>query len=124
MNLQMIVQPLAELASLSYQERYVIGGTADEYVLDVELLENVDGIQYWIERPEHGIALTDEQRVALWDLFSYIKSHSGEALSATSREEGSAIIRDSEVWATLRAKAAATLETFGGESAVLADIFQ
>lgn len=113
MNLQLITRPLAELASLSFQERYVIDGTIDRHVLDVELLENVEGLQSLVRQPEHQAELDEAQRSALEDLFSYLEAHSGEALAASSREESATLIRESQVWSTLRAKAAAALRAFG-----------
>jgi hypothetical protein len=81
--------------------------------LDVELLENLNGLQYIVGRPENEAALTDAQRGALEDLFAYIDAYSGEALSAQSRDEAAILIRESVVWKTLRAKAATALQLFG-----------
>ena len=104
---------LAQLASLPFQERYVIGGNVDEYVLDVELLENVDSLKYLVRRPEHRHVLTNDQMVALEDIFLFIENRSGEALSARSREEGALLIRESSVWKDLRAKSTYALHLFG-----------
>jgi hypothetical protein len=113
MEVSNITWRLAQLASLPFQERYVIGGTPDEYVLDVELLENVDGLKYMIRRPENEAVLTAAQRDGLETLFAYIETCSGEALARRSRDEGAMLIRESEVWKTLRAKAAVALQLFG-----------
>lgn len=104
---------LAQLASLPFQERYVINGTADEYILDTELLENVDGIKYLIRQPDQRSSLSQEQLAALNDLGDYLEAHSGDALSGEQVEERAAMIRGSEVWTTLRAKSALALEAFG-----------
>lgn len=113
MNTNDITWRLAQLSSLPFQERYVIGGTPDEYVVDAELLENVDGLKYLVRRPENKGTLTEAQRGALEDLFAYIEMHSGDALSAQSHDEGMTLIRESVVWKTLRDKAATTLQLFG-----------
>lgn len=104
---------LAQLASLTYQERYVIGGTKDEYLLDTELIENVDAIRYMLERGGASPTMSDEQATSLQDLLAYVAAHSEEALSAKSREEQTSMIRDSKVWRTLRSKAAVALASFG-----------
>lgn len=104
---------MARLSSLSYQERYVIAGTADEYVVDVELLEDVDGLKYQVRRPEGRAQFTNAQLATLEDLFDYIEAHSGEALSGKSREDAAVLIRESDVWSEMRAKAASALAAFG-----------
>lgn len=113
MNAEDITWKLAQLASLPFQERYVIGGTADEYVLDTELLENVDGLKYLVRRPENRVVVTEDQMAALEELFFYIENNSGEVLSGKSREECASLIRESTVWKELRAKAKYALQLFG-----------
>ncbi len=108
-----IIWRLAQLASLPFQERYVIDGTLDEYVLDTELLENVDGLKYQIRRHENKNILTAEQSRTLDDLFAYIENHSGQALSGKSREECALLIRESKVWKEMRNLANNALKTFG-----------
>jgi hypothetical protein len=108
-----IIWRLAQLASLPYQERYIISATVDEYILAVELLENVQGLKYLVLRPEHQGLTDNNQLSSLVDLIQYIEVVSGEALSAKSPEENVTLIRDSSAWKTLRAKAAETLWLFG-----------
>lgn len=113
MNKNYIIPRLARLSSLPYQELYVIGGTAAEYVLDVELLEDVDGLKYQVRRPEERAQFTNAQLTTLEDLFDYIEANSGEALSGESREHAAVLIRGSDIWSEMRAKAASALEAFG-----------
>jgi hypothetical protein len=113
MDTEDIIWRLAALASLPYQERYVIGGSKEEYAVDTELLEDVDGLQYLLKKPANKDRITDEQRAALHELFMLIDQRSGEALDRSTREESAKLIRDSEVWNALRAKASAALSLFG-----------
>ncbi|KDA02478.1 hypothetical protein [Hyphomonas oceanitis] len=113
MNAENIMWRLAQLSSLPFQERYVIGGRADEYVIDTELLENIDWLKYLVRRPGERAQLTNVQLATLEDLFDYIDAHSAEALSGKSRQDAAALIRGSEVWNEMRAKAASALEAFG-----------
>lgn len=113
MIVNVIVSKLARLASLPFQERWVIGGNIDEYVRDDELLEDVDSLQYLLALPENRVAVSDVQMAALSDLISCISANSGEALAANSREEAADLMRHSVIWNTLRTKAANTLELFG-----------
>ena len=113
MDVKDILWRLAQLCSLPFQERYVIGGTADEYIVGVELLENVDSLKYIVRRRENFKILTEAQRSGLEDLFAYIEAQSGAALSAGSRDESAKLIREGAVWKGLRANAAVALRHFG-----------
>lgn len=113
MNADDIIWRLAQLASLRFQERYVIGGTSEEFVLDAELLENVDSLKFSLRRPENQDFLTQEQVAALEDLFSAIEESADKALSGGSREEGALLIRESQIWKSLRSKAGHALNLFG-----------
>lgn len=113
MNSDDVIWRLAQLASLPYQERYVIEGNPSEYVLDSELLENVDGLKFYFQRPENQGVLASAQAEAINQLISYIEAHSNEALSGDSRAARSLLIRESEVWATLRRLASLALSHFG-----------
>ena len=113
MKVNDIVWRLAELASLPFQERYVIGATAEEYLLATELLENVDSLQYLVSRPENAYLLNADQLAALDELFKCIDEHSGEALSGASDDATAELIRSGTVWKMLRIKASSALSTFG-----------
>ena len=113
MTIDDILWRLAQLASLQFQERFVIAGTKDEYVLDVELLEDVDAIQYMLERSDPPVPLNEEQVASLADLITYIRKQSAEALRDQSRLDAANHIRNSEIWMTLRQKAANSLSSFG-----------
>jgi hypothetical protein len=97
-----IVWRLACLASLPYQERYVLNGTTDEYVVDHELIDDVDALKFRIRRPENATVLDPNQRVAVEEL-----------LSAIERTEVRDDIREDAGWSALRLSAAAALKTFG-----------
>lgn len=107
MNIEDVTRNLIALASLPYQERYVLNGTKEEYVLGVELLENVDSLKYLLSRPENRSQITDEQTSALEDLFSYIDNNSERAVSESSK------LSESDVWDNLRAKSTYALTLFG-----------
>ncbi len=114
MEISDIVWRLASLASLPYQERYVLAGTVDKYIIEAELLEDVIGLKFLLEHPGNRTSVNNDQMAALEDLFFYIEANSGEALAgAPTKAEMEALIRESEVWKTLRTKAATALKAFG-----------
>jgi hypothetical protein len=121
MTINDIIVPLARLASLSFQERYVIGGTAEEYFIPEELLEDVDSFRFRIDRPENWNLLDVAQRAALEDLCRYIDEHSGEALEVETREAFAHELRHGVVWTELRRRASAILALFGASPDPTAD---
>ncbi len=86
---------MAPPSSLPFQERYVIGGKTDQYVLDTELLENVDGLGPLLENPANGHVLDDMQSAKLAELVECVRENSGAALSAGSRDSAAIHIRRS-----------------------------
>ena len=108
-----LVTALARLASLPYQQRYIIGGTADTYVLPEELLEDVDGLVLRAKRAENSAQFSDAQMCALDALATFIDEHSGKALGFSSPEDAADKILNGATWSELRSKASAALAEFG-----------
>jgi hypothetical protein len=109
-----VIWRLACLASLPYQERYVLNGSEELYVTESELIQDIEGIRYVLERPGGLGFLNSGQMQALRELFSYIQLHSAEALAgAQTKAEMEALIKDSQVWKGLRSKAESALKEFG-----------
>ncbi len=113
MDTQDITWRLANLASLPYQERYVINGTIEEYLVDVDLIENVDSLKFLIWRPEHRHLINKEQEEALNQLFAFIDANYTAAISAPSRDAGVEAMRSGPVWTEMRALSAQALALFG-----------
>jgi hypothetical protein len=108
-----LVAALARLASLPYQQRYIIGGTVETYVLPEELVEDVDGLILRSKYPDNIVLFTGAQMAALDALSSLIDEISGEALSFSLSADVAEKIRSSPIWAELRLRAAIALELFG-----------
>jgi hypothetical protein len=105
---------LAPLASLSYQERWINGGDKDRYVLASEMLEDLFRVQEQLRIPGFFQGeITIAQRAHLDGLFDYMNQHVDEALAGRSQTEQAQLIRDSEVWRTMRERAADALRVFG-----------
>jgi len=113
MNTADVIWRVAQLSSLPFQERYVIGGTSDEYIIPEELFENVEVLKYSLSKPSECADFTASQLTCLKALIDYIETVSGEALSGNSREDTVFLIRRSNVWNEMRSKAAFTLNAFG-----------
>ena len=101
------------MASWPFQERFIVNATSDEYVLDTEVIENVDAIRYAFDRPGNEETLSAEEREALDDLLAVVSASSADALQSASREDAMNKIKSGDAWVKLRHSAADTLEAFG-----------
>lgn len=108
-----ILWRVAQMASWPFQERFIVNATSDEYVLDTEVIENVDAIRYSLNNTENEASLSAAERSALDNLLGAVTSHSTAALENASREEAIRNIKSGDAWETLRLSAADTLEAFG-----------
>lgn len=107
-----IIWRVANLASWKLQERYIIHGTKDEYLLPNDLLESIGTLQDRIDRSENKDVLTHTQKSALEHLIAYVDANAEEALAPKTREEFLVHLRG-ECWNQLRHKANEVLKLFG-----------
>jgi hypothetical protein len=112
LNFQHVVAQIASLASLPYQERYIVNGTKDEYLLSSELLEDVSSLRYSFDRAENRSVLTDAQRVSLGALIQLIDEVYKYLPEWKSHAQTAEIASDS-TWQTIRVAANDTLKEFG-----------
>jgi hypothetical protein len=71
-----VVWRLACLASRSYQEHWLTHATLDEYLVPIELIEDVDALRFRISRAENATVLSPSQHHAVTQLLNYIATHS------------------------------------------------
>ena len=108
-----LVNALARLASRTCQQRYVAGGTAEEYVLPEELLEDLLGLVSLAKQPENSVPFTAAQMLSLDTLARFIKEDSGEKLCSFPPEDLADFILNRAPWSNLRAMASLALVEFG-----------
>lgn len=108
MGSDFIISKVAAQASLPYQERWIIGGTRDGYILADDVLEGVSSLGDCIDQE----ALSVGQSAALHDLIDFVGRRGAEALSAQTPEDQRRLVLGSEVWKTMREKAALVLSTY------------
>jgi hypothetical protein len=108
-----ILWRIAQMASWPFQERFVIHGTADEYVLDTEIVENVDAIRYALDRGDSGLSLTSDERKALDHLLAAVRAYGSDALTNEQGKDGALKMKDGSAWRKLRATASDALAAFG-----------
>jgi hypothetical protein len=102
---------LEGLASRSEQVRYIVGGTADEYILPDELLNDASHFCELASKQEKLNCLSETQASSIARLAGAI-DQSGNFLDRYDRENIAALI-DDPTWASLRQLAAETLLAFG-----------
>lgn len=110
LTLDDVVWRLAQLASLPFQERYCVNGTANEYFLDHELLQDVDVLEVLIDRPENSDVLNVDQQQAVRRLLDIVAEKADSALPS---QRDRSFVRDSRVWCELRDAAELALKPFG-----------
>jgi len=100
-----IAKRLAPLASLAAQRRWIIHGTADEYIVVDQLLEDAhDVVRQVREIPEVAKSLTPEAVAFITGLEPMLKSLD------TFRVGAETLIEDNASWSTLRSQAGRCLE--------------
>jgi hypothetical protein len=111
-----VVWRLASLASFPYQERYVLNGTKDEYLVPEELINDVDALRFWMHRPENQSLLSKDQLASLSSLLAVIEQTDNDKLgfnASVDRLDFLEIFRTGDCWQLLRSKAAESLVSFG-----------
>lgn len=127
LTLEDVVWRLASLASFPYQERYVLNGTKDEYLVPEDIINDVDALRFWMHQPENQPLLSKDQFASLSSLLAAIEQTDDDKLglsASVSRLDFLAIFRTGDGWQLLRSKAAESLASFGFdiESMSIADI--
>ena len=113
MALHNILNNIATLASLEYQERYVIGGTADEYIVIDDLLEDYSSSVYWANHRSNRAKFREDHLVAINQYYDFLLQVWDNAVDARSHAEVAPLMRDQPVWAEIRRRAADTLDKLG-----------
>jgi hypothetical protein len=100
-----LICALARLGSINYQKAFVVEGTNEEYVLPVELIEDVDGLIQQSARAEYSSLFSDLEKNALAEMAEFIDLKSGEALEFKSRADAIEKIVTGTIWIELRHRA-------------------
>jgi hypothetical protein len=100
-----LICALARLGSIDYQKAFVVEGTMAEYVMPVELIEDVDGLIHQSARAEYSNSFSDLEKTALAEIAEFIDLKSGEALEFKSRADAIEKIMNGIIWMELRYRA-------------------
>ncbi|MEM8918714.1 MAG: hypothetical protein AAGE37_07615 [Pseudomonadota bacterium] len=92
---------LATLASLEYQERYVIGGTEQEHVAIDDLIDDFLASVDWMNTQ----IMSESDRNALNDFAQFLDKNRDGALAAKSFAEVKPLMRNSQIWMDIRLRA-------------------
>jgi hypothetical protein len=111
-----LLQALGRLSSENYQEKYIVHGNIDEYVLPEDLVEDVATLIELSRQDEYRHTLTDVEISELDELFVTIQKHGkrlfGQPLVSITAYS---LIHENEDWLAIRAKAINCLKSFGYE---------
>jgi hypothetical protein len=114
LTVSQVVGRVASLASLPYQERWIVRGNKDEFLLANELIEDVYSLRYLVDRPQNASVLTQDQFAAVRALLSCMDNLCPKLPEWQSHAETAGTSTD-PVWRALRADANTALKSFGLE---------
>jgi len=106
-----LIRALARLASLPYQEAFIVNGTTEEYVTPEDVIDeasNVCGMAYKGEQ-----LLNESQKEAINRLIEALNVRGRELWSDPLPIEPSALVHSDENWIALRSSARNALIAFG-----------
>ena len=107
-----IVWRLAQLASLPYQERYIVQGTSDEFLTARDILEDVDAVRIAMNRGH--VVDGDLSSIDLFaELFHAMDGAIEIASSIKSENRPNDSVIFSKQWDLIRNRAAYLLEHYG-----------
>ena len=108
-----LLQALARLASVKYQETYILNATQDEYALPEDIVEDVASLCALAGQDHYRSSFTDVQLSMLNKMVEAIKEHAKPLFSGSGRLEANTLIHENRDWMTLRKKADECLVVFG-----------
>ncbi len=108
-----LLQALARLASVKYQEMYILGATRDNYALPEDIVEDVASLCSLANRDQYRSKFTVEQLFMLNKMAEAVRKHGKPLFGGSVRLDASALIHRSEDWVTLRQVASECLAVFG-----------
>ncbi|MEQ1540132.1 MAG: hypothetical protein ABL928_14485 [Sphingorhabdus sp.] len=104
---------IATLASMEYQEKYVIGGTAEEFLSIDDLIHDFLGSAEWAKHHANSHKFPPPHLAAIDELYNFLRAGCYEALDAKSFAEVGPLMRDRPIWVEIRTRAAETLSLLG-----------
>lgn len=109
-----IFDTLARLASLLYQQRFIIGGTRDEYVLPDQLLgEVISYMNTMLSNSRLTRAFNEKQLEKLTDLLQELERLSGQVPFDDESISNEELILRNQYWIDVRNLASGFLEKNG-----------
>lgn len=109
-----IIRNLKRLASLTYQQRYCIAATADEYALPVEIYEQTVSIIKLVlsnEMLSHSLSVVEKK--SLYSFLKEVETIANQIPFYDSTVSLSTLIEQSSEWAKIRTAAKQCLTDIG-----------
>lgn len=108
-----LLQAIARLASVKYQEAYIVGGTADEYVLPEDVLEDVASLCSLTAQAQYRDNFSTDQHEKINALLLVVRKYGRPIFTSETAMNAEELVRDNEHWKTARSEAARCLMSFG-----------
>lgn len=107
-----LLQSLARLASIEYQEAYIVRATADEYTLPEDLVEDVASLCALATRNQYSDKFSADELSKLSEMSELIRKYGKSLFDESTRMDVRALIYKSKNWAALRNGAVQCLSVF------------
>jgi hypothetical protein len=96
---------LGALASKAYQDKYIVHGNADGYVLPEELLDDTEGAVRQALRHPQDFGLNETEIAALEKLLAAIKANSDGVRQQINEGAKKDLVHNNACWSVIRAEA-------------------
>lgn len=110
-----LLQALARLGSVKYQEAYVVGGTPEEYVLPEDLLEDVASLCALATQDQYRSQFTHHELSHINEMTEAVRRYGSRIFGRATTPDADTLVRGNEDWIALRKTASQCLDSFGVE---------
>lgn len=110
-----LLQALARLGSLKYQEAYVVGGTSEEYVLAEDLVEDVASLCSLAAQEQYRNQFSNDELSSLNQMAETVRRCGTPIFAGSYIPDTNTLVHKNEHWIALREAAGRCLSSFGIE---------
>lgn len=108
-----LLKALARLASEKYQDLYMVHGTAEEYVLPEDLIEDVGSLCQLATKNHYKALFTSDEHVALTSMLVKIRALESGFWDGVKGNNLDYLVHKNPIWSDLRFSAEHVLNILG-----------
>jgi len=108
-----LIKVLARLASKQYQDLYMVHGTAEEYVLPEDLIEDVASLCQLATKNHYKTTFTNDEYAALKSMLIKIRGLDSDFWNVVGNNTLEHLVHKNLIWSDLRLSAEHVLNALG-----------